>query len=86
MGLSPGRESRVPCVVDVQVAVGALFVPLRSLGGGSLGDTCGGRIATCEGRITSDSGRSRPASGDTSLCPRRAAGHTSIGGYKKVRG
>src|SRR5262245_37780705 len=31
MGLSPCRESRVPCVVDVQVAVGAPFVPLRSL-------------------------------------------------------
>src|SRR5436305_5856485 len=29
--LSPVRESRVPCVVDVAVAVGALFVPLRSL-------------------------------------------------------
>src|SRR5207253_5876556 len=31
MGLSPFRRSRVPCVVDVQVAVGALFVSLRSL-------------------------------------------------------
>ena len=31
MGLSPCRESRVPCVVDVQVALGALFVSLRSL-------------------------------------------------------
>src|SRR5215831_9742394 len=31
LGLSPFRRSRVPCVVDVQVAVGALFVSLRSL-------------------------------------------------------
>src|SRR5262249_1381617 len=31
LGVSPGRRSRVPCVVDVQVAVGAPFVPLRSL-------------------------------------------------------
>ena len=31
MGVAPFRRSRVPCVVDVQVAVGALFVPLRSL-------------------------------------------------------
>jgi hypothetical protein len=31
VGLSPGRRSRVPCVVDVQVGLGALFVPLRSL-------------------------------------------------------
>jgi hypothetical protein len=31
VGLSPCRESRVPRVVDVQVAVGAPFVPLRSL-------------------------------------------------------
>src|SRR3954452_22891608 len=31
MGLSPGRESRVPRVVDDQAAVGAPFVPLRSL-------------------------------------------------------
>src|SRR5438876_1087578 len=29
--LSPVRRSRVPCVADVQVAVGALFVSLRSL-------------------------------------------------------
>ena len=31
LGLSPFRRSRVPRVVDVQVAVGALFVSLRSL-------------------------------------------------------
>ena len=31
LGVAPVRQSRVPCVVDVQVAVGALFVPLRSL-------------------------------------------------------
>ena len=31
LGVSPVRRSRVPCVVDVQVAVGARFVPLRSL-------------------------------------------------------
>ena len=31
VGLAPGRESRVPCVVDIQAAVGAPFVPLRSL-------------------------------------------------------
>ena len=31
MGLSPFRRSRIPFIVDVQVAVGALFVPLRWL-------------------------------------------------------
>jgi len=31
VGVSPVRRSRIPCIVDVQVAVGALFVPLRSL-------------------------------------------------------
>src|SRR5438309_10231866 len=31
LGLSPFRRSHVPCVVDVQVAVGALFVSFRSL-------------------------------------------------------
>src|ERR1700738_4027086 len=31
LGLSPFRESRIPCVVDKKVAVGALFVSLRSL-------------------------------------------------------
>src|SRR5436305_7307145 len=31
LGLSAGRRSRVPCAVDIQVGLGALFVPLRSL-------------------------------------------------------
>jgi hypothetical protein len=31
LGVSPFRRSRLPYVVDVQVAVGALFVSLRSL-------------------------------------------------------
>ena len=49
MGLSPGRGSRVPYVVDVQVAVGALFVPLRSLQATPFPRVCPGRTSFAPG-------------------------------------
>ena len=49
LGLSPGRGSRVPRVADVQVAVGALFVPLRSLETTPFPRVCPGRTSFAPG-------------------------------------
>jgi hypothetical protein len=44
MGLAPFRRSRVSCVIDVQIGLGASFIPLRSFTLTLLRGTCmGGR-------------------------------------------
>src|SRR6266852_4464360 len=61
--LSPVRRSRVPCVADNQVAVGALFVSLRSLETIPLPQACRRRRSfTSGGAITAVSRCSRAVS------------------------
>jgi hypothetical protein len=63
VGVSPVRRSRVPAIVDVQVAVGALFVSLRSLQTIPLPQACRRRRSfTSGGAITAVSRCSRAES------------------------